>query len=153
MPISTDTEPSGLITVRHWLAWPTAAPGRPADAQAALDGPVPILAARLPELLPLGQFRGLVQLVAIERRRARRGAYCALILKTSSGSMPILAAKSSIAQQVRNDACWLPGARQARCVPVLVETGVRVHPHVRDLRQDVRLRRGVHRRRSRPWPT
>ena len=115
------------------------------DAQAALDRAGAVLPRGFHSFFQSDQFGGFVQLIAIQSTRASAVQYCAFILKTSIGSMPILCAKSSSAQQVRYDACWLPGARQARCVPVLVETGVRVSRMFGIFVIDVRLRCRVHR--------
>ena len=45
-------------------------------------------------------------------------------MKNSIGSIFSFAARSSSAEHVRNDACGWFGARQARALPVLIDTAV-----------------------------
>ena len=71
VPSSTTTEPSGLMVVRHLLAWPPPPQVLHADAEAALHRTRACCAARMPVLLPFGQFGAFSQLRTIDCPRAR----------------------------------------------------------------------------------
>ena len=74
LPISSTTEPSGLIVVRQLAGVAAAAPRVDADAQPALDRAGAAFAARVPQALPVAQLRGLHQLRAVDfRARAVAG--------------------------------------------------------------------------------
>ena len=117
----SSTEPSGLIVQRPACPAGRRRPRCAGPRPAVLDRPGAVLAARLALLAPADQLGphldlGLVDRACVKSRRAR------FLSRNSSGSIPSLSARSSIAASVSAQLWGWPGARMARALPKLVKT-------------------------------
>ena len=134
LPISISTLPSGWMVALHCGVVAESAPLFDADAEAALDGPLPE-SPRWCQFLPVDDLGGLLRLVLVDVRDA--AVRSTFLRKNSRGSM--LQLGGQVFQRGAGDigSCWLFGARQARALPVLMETAVWLILPVRNLAEDV----------------